>query len=61
MWKKALDKLISHAIWAWIIASIFLVFKVIDVECWKILTIILIGGRTVEGAVQSIREEPKEN
>lgn len=50
---KLWDKLISHSVWAWFVASIFLLFNLITNEHWYVITMILMGGRVAEGVVSS--------
>lgn len=50
---KLWDKLISHSVWAWFVASIFLLFSLITNEHWYVITMILMGGRVAEGVVSS--------
>jgi len=61
---KIIDKLIGHSIWAWLVATLFLLIGLVTSEHWYVITLVLMGGRVAEGVVTNRKstnatEEPE--
>ena len=52
-----MNKIIGHAFWAWIVATLFLCIGLISSEHWYVITLVFMGGRVAEGVFSQRHNE----